>query len=141
MGKRSTFRGYIRQVGAGTRKSVATPVPVPSVLVLSFPANQAAGTPTEKVLPKGARVIETVYNGAGTGGTTPTFNIGYDGAPGAIVTDGDADGGLLRVIALSAPLTADAEVLAGAGAVTPATGGTITAAIHYVMDDDGAFND
>jgi len=141
MGKRSTFRGYVRQTGTGTRKSAATPVPVPSVLVIAFPANQAAGTTTGKVLPKGARVIETVFNGAGTGGTTPVFNIGWTGSLGAIVSNGDADGGLSRAISLAAPLTVDREILAGAGPTTPATGGTITAAIHYVMDDDGAFND
>lgn len=144
---RNTTSGYWRQHGAGRKGDGAspgsTPAVVPSVLLIpEFATTTAAGTgqPTGKVLPKGARVLEVIFNGAATGGSSPTFDIGYAGALDAFVDGGDADGGLGREVVFGAALSANTEVLVGNGGAV-STGGTVEAAIVYVMDDDGSLND
>lgn len=136
---RNTFSGYIRQ--HGSRRAGAegpTPAVVPSVLTFSFDATQASAG-TGKFLPKGARVLEVLYNGEATGGAAPTFDIGVTGTVDALVAEGDADGGAVRTLIMGEPQAADIEIVAGVGASAP-TGGTVTAAVVYVMDDDGTLH-
>lgn len=130
---RSTTHGYWRQ------RAGATPAPLVAALTLTFGADDTAANPTGKYLPKGARVLEVIHVGNGTGGVTPTFDIGYvGGAADALVAEGDADSGAAaRVLRYDAPLAAKTEIAAGQGA-SAATGGTVTATILYVMDDDGS---
>lgn len=129
---RSTTHGYWRQ------RAGATPAPLVACLTITFAATATAATPTGKYLPKNARPLEVIYNGAGTGGSDPTFDIGYIGGDAdALVAEGDADGGAARVLLAGAPLAAKTEISAGVGA-SAATGGTVTAFILYVMDDDGS---
>jgi hypothetical protein len=139
---RNTFSGYIRQHGSRRKGDGAnpapTPAPVPSALVFEFDPT-AASAGTGKILPKGARVLEVLYNGAATGGASPTFDIGVTGSAAALVNEGDADAGVGRTVVMGAAQAADIEIVAGVGA-SAATGGTVTAAVVYVMDDDGALN-
>lgn len=129
---RSTTHGYWRQ------RAGATPVPLVACLTLTFGAADDAENPTGKYLPKGAQVLEVIYNGAGTGGSDPTFDMGYVGGDAdALVAEGDADGGAARVLLAAAPLAAKTEITAGQGD-SAATGGTVTAHILYVMEDDGS---
>lgn len=132
---RSTTRGYWRQVGSRG----ASPAVLPATMTVSFAGNAAAATPTGKFMPKGARVLEVLYNGAATGGASPTFDLGYVGATSVLVNEGDADAGPGRTLVMAAPLLEDSEVVGGVGA-SAATGGTVTATIVFVMDDDGSLN-
>lgn len=141
---RNTFAGYFRQHGSGRKKNGATPAVVPSAVTFSFSPITGFGTgnATGKTLPKGARVLETIVAGAGvTGGTSPTFNIGYVGALTELVANQTTANAAARVLAAKAPLTEEKEIVVGLGTGTAATAGTITATVLYVMDDDGSLND
>lgn len=148
---RNTFSGYLRQHGFGRKgdgeNPGSTPAVVPSTVTFSFSPITDFGTGNDSgvVLPKGARVLETIVAGEDVaGGTSPTFNIGYDGALSELVenqaTADDADRILAPSPASATPLTANTPVLVGLGTGTVATAGTITATIVYVMDDDGSLN-
>lgn len=147
---RNTFSGYLRQHGFGRKgdgeNPGSTPAVVPSTVTFSFSPITAFGTGNASgaVLPKGARVLETIVSGADVaGGASPTFNIGYTGALSAFVVNqatADAAARVLTPVAAKAPLTANTPVLVGLGTGTVATAGTITATIVYVMDDDGSLN-
>jgi len=139
---RNTTYGFWRQRGAAK----ATPAVVPSTVTFSFSpiTGFATGNATGVVLPKGARVLETIVSGEGvTGGTSPTFNIGYAGTLSAFVANQSTANAAARVltpVAAKAPLSQNREVLVGLGTGTAATAGTITATIVFVMDDDGSSN-
>jgi hypothetical protein len=145
---RNTFRGYFRQHGFGRKGDGAnpgsTPAVVPSAVTFSFSPITGFGTgnSTGIVLPKGARVIETIVAGVGvTGGTSPTFNIGFSGALSELAANQTTANAAARLLVADAPLTENKEILVGLGTGTAATAGTITATVIYVMDDDGALND
>lgn len=142
---RNTFSGYLRQHGSRRKGdgSAATPAPLLAALTFEFSPITGFGTgnATGKVLPKGARVLETIVKGAGvTGGTSPTFNVGFVGALTALVANQSTANPAARVLAANAPLADDSEIVVGLGTGTAATAGTITATVVYVMDDDGALN-
>lgn len=96
-------------------------------------------------LPKGFVPLMVVYNGAATGGTDPTFDLGTDGNLDLFMAEGDADVGIATVLAggltggagLGVALAADTVVHGGKGASVP-TGGTVTGHIVGVMNDTGA---
>jgi hypothetical protein len=144
---RNTTSGYWRQHGAGRKGDGQTPAPspavVPSALTFSFSpiTDFGTGNSTGKVLPKGARVLETIVAGADVdGGTSPTFNIGFEGALTELVANQATANAAARVLVADAPLTENKEILVGLGTGTAATAGTITATVVYVMDDDGSLN-
>ena len=147
MGKRTTTAGYWRQRGGTTgstgKSTGPTPAVVPSMLKVSFdPTQVSAGLGV--YLPKGARVTNVQGYGGATGGIAPTVDIGILGTldgfgaelPAGAVTGLDSQPGSL----VGTVLTADQEVYGGVGA-SAATGGTVTAGIFYVMDDDGSIQD
>ena len=144
---RNTFSGYLRQHGHGRKgdgeNPGSTPAVVPSTVTFSFSPITDAGTGNDSgvVLPKGARVLETIVAGADVdGGTSPTFNIGYTGALTELAANQATANAAARLLAAKAPLAANTPVLWGLGTGTAATAGTITATIVYVMDDDGSLN-
>jgi len=146
---KNTFAGYLRQCGSGKSLTGATPAPlVASLTVTGIDATQASAD-TGAVLPKGARVLDVLTNGKGTGGSTPTMDIGTSGNDDAFVAEGDIDGGLKSAVAAgvagsevlnATALAADTAVYAGKGA-SAATGGTFDFTILFTMEDDGSLND
>jgi len=146
---RNTYGGYIRQCGSGKSLNGATPAPVVSALTVTGVDATQASAAAGVTLPKGARVLDVLTNGKGTGGTSPTIDIGTATNDDAFVAEGDADGGLKSSLAAgvagsevlnATALAADTPVYAGKGA-SAATGGTFDFTILFVMEDDGALQD
>lgn len=107
------------------------------------------------VLPIGAVVVEIQVNAAGTGGTNPTFDMGWIGYTDAtavdvdgLIAEGDADAGKTIFTWATATAGDDMGVVmsatqmvtltAGVGA-SAATGGTVTGRILYYVPTDGAY--
>lgn len=150
MGKRSTITGYWRQRGATASSSSSSTGPTPAVMtsVLRISFDPTAATAAQGVtIPAGARVIGLQTDGGGTGGISPTIDIGTatdDDAFGAEVPADSAQnltiGATTAGVSFGTILASDEEVWAGVGA-SAATGGTVVALIHWIMDDDGSIND
>ncbi len=113
--------------------------------------SSATGAP-EVILPAGAVILEIQVNAAGTGGTTPTFDMGWIGYsntaqsdPNGLIALGDADAGksvfnFATATAgddLGLVMQADQMVKITGGGTTgdKATGGTITGKIVYYVTD------
>lgn len=132
---KTTFRGYLRE------KPTSTATPAVSLLAVKFTFDPtAASAGTGKYLPNGAipLFVQNIDGGA-TGGTNPTVDIGTSGDDDGFGAETDADGvtGFINTGALlGTALTADTEIYAGVGA-SAATGGTVTAAVYYIMSDAG----
>lgn len=134
---RTSLTGYTRQYGSNAK--TATPAVFPAIIQFTFDPT-AASTATGKVLPRGS-IVTGVQNidGGATGGTLPTIDIGTQSSPGGFVQELDADGKTEALhIGTSAgvELLVDTEIFAGVGA-SAATGGTVLAAVWYIMADDG----
>jgi hypothetical protein len=120
-------------------------------------AVQKSSTDTAAViLPIGAVVVEIQANAAGTGGTTPTFDMGWIGYtdtsatdPNGLLAAADADAGKqawtwaaaeagddLGVVMSSTQMV---KITGGATTGDAATGGTITGRIIYYVPTDGAY--
>ena len=120
-------------------------------------AVQKSSTDTSAViLPIGAVVVEIQANAAGTGGTTPTFDMGWIGYtdtsatdPNGLLAAADAAGGKtvfnwstgtagddLGVVMSSTQMV---KITGGATTGDAATGGTITGRIIYYVPTDGAY--
>jgi hypothetical protein len=117
---------------------------------------QVSSTDTSKViLPKNSVITGITFNGAATGGTTPTIDMGYtdyDGGTDFVDTDGllneaDADGGIATVWGgdatsgaslgnIALPATEIIKIVGGKG-TSAATGGNVTGIIYYYVKDDG----
>ncbi len=105
------------------------------------------------VLPIGAVVVQINANAAGTGGTTPTFDMGYIGYtdtsasdPNGLLSAADADAGkqvftwataTVPGVSLGAAMSTTQMVTLTGGATTgdAATGGAITGQILYYVTD------
>lgn len=85
-------------------------------------------------LPKGSVVKSISTNGASTGGTAPTVDIGYDGDPFALADELASDGGLVETLIMGAATTEDLDIVAGVGASAP-TGGSVDVIINYYIED------
>jgi hypothetical protein len=113
--------------------------------------SSAANAPAV-VLPAGAVILQIQANAAGTGGTTPTFDMGWIGYsntaqsdPNGLISLGDADAGKQIWNWTSATagddlgliMQADQMVTITGGGTTgdKATGGTITGEIIYYVTD------
>ena len=105
------------------------------------------------VLPIGAVVVQINANAAGTGGTTPTFDMGYIGYtdtsasdPNGLLSAADADAGkqvftwataTVPGVSLGSAMSTTQMVTLTGGATTgdAATGGSITGQILYYVTD------
>lgn len=118
-------------------------------------AVQKSSTDTSAViLPIGAVVLEIYVDGAATGGTVPTFDMGWVGYSDAtaldvdgLVAEGDADAGKQVInwdpvllagddLGLVMSSTQMVKITGGAGA-SAATGGSISGHIVYYVPTDG----
>jgi len=153
MGKRSTIKGYWRQVGS--QKSTVAIGVVPCVLVIEgLAATADAGTGTGKSLPLGAiplsvSVLETTTI---SGGTAPILDIGLEratpddnGLCDGLDYEASSNtqiGDTLAGVLLGVAMTEEAEVNYGDDGVgTNNTAGVISIIITYTFDDDGKVND
>ena len=160
---KTTFSGVLRSGGgdttktayAGTVELIATFYLDPTAA--NTTAVQRSATDTRSVvLPAGAIVTEVQVNAAATGGTNPTFDLGWIGVSDAtaldvdgLIAEGDADAG--KTIFNWATGTAGASmgatvssgnqmfrVTGGVGA-SAATGGDVSGYIKYHVSDNGAY--
>ena len=119
-------------------------------------AVQRSSTDTRSViLPVGAVIFEIQANAAGTGGSSPTFDMGWEGYTDAtakdvdgLVAEGDADVG--KSIFTWATATAGDDMgavmsssqmvkITGSKGDSAASGGTISGRILYYVPTDGAY--
>lgn len=114
--------------------------------------SSAANAPAV-VLPIGAVIVQINANAAGTGGTTPTFDMGYIGYtdptavdPNGLLSAADADAGkqvftwataTVPGVSLGSAMSTTQMVTLTGGATTgdAATGGAITGQILYYVTD------
>lgn len=132
---RTTFRNPIRNAGASRVSFAGVPV---LVMKASFDPTSSSqillGT-----LPAGAIPLGVQSLGGGTGGSSPTVDIGTAASNAGIANEVDADTltltyttGALTGVAL----TVDTPIYGKVGA-SAATGGTTTVLINYIFSDDG----
>lgn len=159
----TTFQGVVRSAGGDDRK-VTTPGTVQLVLPFYIADPTAANTTAvarsatdtrSVVLPANAIVTEVIANAAATGGTTPTFDMGWIGVNDAsaldvdgIVAEGDADVGKSVINYATATAGDDLGVtmsttqpvaLTGGVGASAATGGVISGYIVYHILDAGTW--
>jgi len=112
--------------------------------------SSAANAPAV-ILPAGATITAIQFNAAGTGGTTPTMDMGFTlyttgtASPTALVDNYAADAGKKQVVwgdsgtgaSLGGVMSATELVYITGGANTgdAATGGTVTGTIIYFVED------
>ena len=134
---RTSLTGYQRQYGSNGKSG--TPAVTLNCIQFTFDPTIAVAA-IGKVLPNGCiPLFAQNVSGGATGGTNPTVDIGTSGDPDGLANELDADAftGLITTGALlGIPLTADTPIHAGVGA-SAATGGTVLAAVYYIMVDDG----
>jgi len=141
MGK-STFQGVLRSSGGDTTKTV-NPAVVQMVVPFTFDPTAANTTAVDisstdggdVILPANAVVTEIVANAAATGGTNPTFDMGWIGVSDTSALDVDyatATAGNDLGVAMSA--TQPVKITGGVGA-SAGTGGTISGYIKYHVID------
>jgi hypothetical protein len=112
----------------------------------------ASGSTVPVVLPIGAVIVEIQANAAGTGGTTPTFDMGWIGYtntassdPNGLLSAADADAGkqvfnfasATAGVSLGTTMSTTQMVTLTGGATTgdAATGGSISGTILYYVAD------
>lgn len=123
-----------------------------------FSATQASGNATVSsaanapavILPAGAVILQIFANAAGTGGTTPTFDMGFttytsgSASPQALLNESDADAGkqvfnwasATAGASLNAVMSAtDLVYITGRAGASAATGGNISGEILYYVTD------
>jgi hypothetical protein len=116
---------------------------------------QRSATDTRPIiLPIGAVVVEIQANGAGTGGSNPTFDMGHSlfdsgtNSAGSLIDEGDADAG--KQVFTWATATAGASMgevmssaemvyITGSVGASAATGGAVSGRILYYVPTDGAY--
>lgn len=156
----TTFGGILRAQGGGDARLaycgsallvadffVSATAAAASTLV------QRSSTDTRSVvLPPGAVVVEVQINGASTGGTSPTFDLGTRTLAGGVNTQASllneaasnakgaftfaaAQAGASLGVALAS--TDNHALIGGAGASAP-TGGSVSGRVLYYVPTDGA---
>lgn len=159
----NTFQGVVRTSGGDTTKTV-TPAVVEVVVPFYIADPTAANTTavdfssadgSDVILPAGAIVTEIVANAAATGGTNPTFDMGWIGISDAsafdvdgLIAEGDADAGKSVFnyatatsgddVGTTMSTTQAVRITGGVGA-SAATGGTISGFIKYHVSDTGVW--
>lgn len=106
------------------------------------------------ILPAGAEIFEIQVNGAGTGGTNPTFDMGHrlftsgTNSAASLINEGDADAG--KQVFTWASATAGASMgeimsatqmvyITGSVGASAATGGNVSGRILYYVPTDGSY--
>ena len=106
------------------------------------------------ILPVGAEIVEIQANAAGTGGSTPTFDMGHrlyttgTNSAGSLINEGDADAG--KQVFNWASGTAGASMgevmsasemvyITGSVGASAATGGNVSGRITYYVPTNGAY--
>ena len=126
-----------------------------------FPATQVSGNVLNAVggqaviLPAGAIILEIQANGVGTGGSSPTFDMGFTlygtgtASPQALLNETPADGGKQVLnwasattgASMGAVMSATELVyITGRAGASAATGGNVSGYITYYIADDGQQN-
>lgn len=117
---------------------------------------QKSSTDTSAViLPVGAVITEIQANAAGTGGTNPTFDLGFTlystgtASPEALLNEADADAGkqvfnwataTVPGASLGAVMsTSELVYITGRKGASAATGGSISGRITYYVPTSGAY--
>ena len=162
MANKTTFTGFVRSNGGDSTKttyagSVALQAQFYFVPTAAQGTDvQVSATDSRKViLPKNSVITGITFNGAATGGTNPTIDMGYTDFDGGtdfvdvdgLINEGDADGGIATIWGgdtgsgaslgnLALPATEIIKIVGGQGS-SAATGGTITGIIYYYVKDDG----
>lgn len=118
--------------------------------------SRSASDSRSVILPIGAVVTEIQVNAAGTGGSTPTFDMGWEGYSDpttkdvdGLVAEGDADAGKQVInwatstvpgddlgVAMS---TTQMVKITGSKGASAAAGGTISGRLIYYVPTDGAY--
>ena len=137
MAEPTTLRGYYRSTGSD--------VDTPSVGLqcIQFTLDPtAASADTGKVLPIGAIPMGVQnMNGGGTGGASPTIDVGSSATPDGLANELSADNitsiSSTTGVLIGIPLTADTAIHAGVGA-SAAAAGSVLVGVYYIMQDDGA---
>lgn len=140
----STTQSVFRSQGGGKG---ATPAVSPLAIRVQFDPTQASAALTTgdgkaATLPAGAIVIGVTSLGGGTGGSSPTVDVGTAADPDGFVNELPADTVSIRDTTLlgaltGAALAADTPLYGGVGA-SAATGGTVTVWVEYIPNDDGS---
>lgn len=156
----STFNSRMRSRGGGP--AVVTPAVLQHVLPFYFdatlvnttPLTLASGSPVELILPPGAIVTMIQVDATASGGTSPTFDMGWaklDGtmpglAQAGLISEGDAAGGGMTFTQgvagagawLSIVLDANEPVrlIGGVGASAADYGGAV-GFVHFHVNDSG----
>ena len=110
---------------------------------------------TAVILPVGAVITEIQANAAGTGGTNPTFDLGFTlystgtASPEALLNEADADAGkqvfnwataTVPGASLGAVMsTSELVYITGRKGASAATGGSISGRITYYVPTSGAY--
>lgn len=132
---RTSYTGYLRQYG---NSKGASPAVLKACIQFTFDPTQASAS-TGVCLPKGAIPIAAQnINGGGTGGSSPTIDIGTSGDPDGFGNEMAADSTTVEVISgalIGVELTVDTEIFAGVGA-SASGGGSVLACVWYLMADD-----
>lgn len=161
---KTTFQGVVRSGGGDTRK-IVTPAVVQVVVPFHMADPTAANTTVltvssdsgapEVVLPPSAIVTELHVSADATGGTTPTFDMGWIGYSDTseldvdgLIAEGDADAGdsVFNMATATAGddvgttmTTTQAVKITGGVGASVATGGTISGYIVYHVQDNGVW--
>lgn len=106
------------------------------------------------ILPAGAVIVDIDVNAAGTGGSSPTFDMGHrlyktgTNSAASLINEGDADAGkqvfnwasATAGASMGAAMSASEMVyITGSVGASAATGGNITGRIKYYVPTDGSY--
>lgn len=156
---KTTFQGVLRSAGGDTTKTV-TPATAELVVPFYIADPTAANTTavdisstdgSDVILPTNAIVTEIVVNAAATGGTNPTFDMGWIGVSDTtaldvdgLIAEGDADVGASVFnyasgtagddLGVTMSTTQPVKLTGGVGDSAP-TGGTISGYVKYHVSD------
>ena len=155
MSKKTSFEGAVRSYGGGKKGAVTPSVGIQAVFISMDPTSDTAkdvkvgadydAGPTF-VLPKGSIVIDFNFLVTGTGGTTPTLDVGHSGEVDYLFSNLPSDTAVASIVPVSGGIstenaisgtTADYTIQALGGTGTDATGGSVTGLLRYVTFDDG----
>lgn len=157
----ATSQAIWRSFGGDTTKTAYAG----SMLMIAdfyFSATAASGTRVQKsstdtnkvILPAGAVITEIHVNAAGTGGTTPTFDMGYTtynsgtATPEGLLNEADADLGKQVITWATATVpgaglgavmsSSELVYITGRAGASAATGGAISGKLMYYVPTNGA---